>query len=399
MKSLKVIGTLEGHSEWGRPVAFSPDGAILARGSDDGTIKLWDMKSLKEIGILKGHSEYVWPVAFSPNGSTLASGSHDNTIKLWDVKSLKEVGILKGHSDGVESVAFSPDGSILASGSGDDTIKLWDVKSLKEIGTLEGHSLGVSSVVFSPDGAILASGGGDNTVKLWDVKSRKVIGTLEGHSGGVYSVAFSPDGNILASGSGDGTILLWDVKNFKERAKQSQPETEKALGYIKAVYEKDGKRYLDIDYVQWLTGKEAIKAAIEDKECIVDFEGEDVSKLLKELEEYDISMGFGKFGSCAPNGFYIRNQNPKIRTFEIDPNVSVFMQTLSHASDGNFNWNEQISISKLKDLINGTDRPDYLKPENNPYINPVYDNPYNRIPFHIEIMNGIVKKITEQYLP
>lgn len=67
-------------------------------------------------------------VTFSPDGSLLASGSSDNTIKLWDVKSRTNITTLKGHTSGVNSVAFSPDGSLLASGSSDDTILLWDMK-------------------------------------------------------------------------------------------------------------------------------------------------------------------------------------------------------------------------------------------------------------------------------
>jgi WD40 repeat protein len=69
-------------------------------------------------------------VAFSPDGRLLASGSRDKTIKLWEVASGSLVRTLTGHTDSVFSVAFSPDGRLLASGSDDNTIRLWDISDL-----------------------------------------------------------------------------------------------------------------------------------------------------------------------------------------------------------------------------------------------------------------------------
>jgi WD40 repeat protein len=192
-------------------VAFSPDGSLLASGSYE-NIKLWDVRSRTLMATFEGHSGLVESVAFSPDGSLLASGSLDNTIKLWDVKSRRNIATLEGHTSAVYSVSFSPDGSLLASGSYEN-IKLWDVKSRTNIATLEGHTDPVYSIAFSPDGSLLASGSDDHTIKLWDVKSRRNIATLEGHTSAVYSVSFSPDGSLLASGSDDHTIKLWDVKS------------------------------------------------------------------------------------------------------------------------------------------------------------------------------------------
>src|SRR6059058_438720 len=76
----------------------------------------------------KGHTNFVYSVAFSPNGEVLATGSFDNTIKLWDFKTGKEKFTLKGHTNAIYCVAFSPNGELLASASQDKTIRLWNVK-------------------------------------------------------------------------------------------------------------------------------------------------------------------------------------------------------------------------------------------------------------------------------
>ena len=192
-------------------VAFSPDGGQLASGSNDKTVKLWDVLSGECLKTFDQHQGGVLSVTFSPDGDQLASGSYDNAVKLWDVVSGKCLRTLDQHRHWVNSVAFSPDGGQLASGSDDNTVKLWDVSRGVCLKTFDQHQGGVSSVTFIPDGGQLASGSYDKTVKLWDVSSGACLKIFDQHTSFVMSVTFSPDGGQLASGSNDKTVKLWDV--------------------------------------------------------------------------------------------------------------------------------------------------------------------------------------------
>ncbi|MBV7334797.1 protein kinase [Chloroflexi bacterium TSY] len=205
--------TFEGHTGIVWSIAFSPDGETLASGSWDQTVRLWAVHSGQEVKTLPGHTHAVSSVAFSPDGETLASGSWDQTVRLWAVRSGQGLKTLLDHTDAVNSVAFSPDGGTLASGSWDQTVRLWAVRSGQGLKTLPGHTGAVNSVAFSPDGQTLASGSYDQTVRLWAVHSGQVLKTLPGHTGAVRSVTFSPDGQTLASGSWDQTVRLWHVRS------------------------------------------------------------------------------------------------------------------------------------------------------------------------------------------
>ncbi|OUL31549.1 hypothetical protein BV372_20125 [Nostoc sp. T09] len=226
--------TLQGHTGWIWAVTFSPDGKTLASCSHDSLIRLWDVQSidfeqsnpanLAEVDdsshlpvtclkTLRGHSRRAWTIAFSPDGQMLASGSDDQTIRLWNAHDGTCLAVLQGHTGGVTSVRFSPNGQILASSSEDSSIRLWSVDRGTILKTLQGHTRWVRAVAFNPDGQTLASGSDDRTVRLWEVKTGTCRQTLPGHTGWVTSLSFSPNGQTLASSSEDASVRLWSVQD------------------------------------------------------------------------------------------------------------------------------------------------------------------------------------------
>jgi serine/threonine protein kinase len=211
----ELYRTIPGYGSMIYAVTISPNGEVFASGSNDNTIKLWELqtgKKLRQFGRwFSGHSDSVWNLAFSPDGEILASASWDKTIKLWQVKTGKKICTLTSHHNGVNAIAFSPDGQLLASGSSDCTIKITQVNTTYEINTLIGHEDAVHSLAFSPDGQFLASASADCTIKIWQVETGREIHKLTGHKFFVNCLIFDSKGEILVSGSSDKTIKVWNA--------------------------------------------------------------------------------------------------------------------------------------------------------------------------------------------
>jgi WD40 repeat protein len=173
-------------------VAFSLTGAILAVGTFDGTIRLWDTTDPRHphpLGLpLPGPAD-TFSLAFSPTGATLAVGGYAGTIQLWDTTDPRHphpLGLpLAGPVGGVWSVAFSHDGRSLAAVGADGTTRLWDVTDLRHPDALgfpltgpvyaDGSPGPINAVAFSPGTATLAEGAIDGTVWLWNLNPRYAI--------------------------------------------------------------------------------------------------------------------------------------------------------------------------------------------------------------------------------
>ena len=214
----RELAVLEGHKGMVLSVGWSPDGARLLSGGDDGTLRLWEAASGRELAVLVGHKGQVWCVAWSPYGARLLSGGDDGTLRLWEVANGRELAMLEGHKGRMWCVGWSPDGDRLLSGGADGTLRLWEVASGRELAVLVGHKEAVLSLAWSPGGARLLSGGFDGTLRLWEATSGRELAMLVGHKGAVLSVAWSPEGARLLSGGDDGTLRLWEAASGRELA-------------------------------------------------------------------------------------------------------------------------------------------------------------------------------------
>lgn len=245
----RCTSTLAGHEDAILCMSFSPDGAKLATGSGDKTVRFWDLMTETPFRLKanNAHEGWVLCLAWSPDGRILASGGMDGYICLWDGQSGSLLGRLTGHRKWITQLAWEPlhlsvSGSRLASSSKDGTVKIWDTTRRACTVTLSQHTDAVTSVKWAGDGTIY-TGSRDRTIKMWESDGR-LKGQLTGHAHWINTLALSTDhvlrtgafgyqhaegqdlrevarerfettvktmnGERLVSGSDDFTLSLWD---------------------------------------------------------------------------------------------------------------------------------------------------------------------------------------------
>lgn len=286
----KKVIDLSGHSAPVKALVMTPDGRVLVSGSEDGTLRLWDLDSQQCMGVLVGHYGPVRCVAVTSDGKTAISGSEDKTIRIWNVQNGKQQQVLLGNLAEVQALAVSPDGRMLASGGSDSTVILWDLRTGQSKQTLVGLTRSVTCIdlsagelmvactdhaervirlrkltpdgrctykrirlveqrknaatAISPDHKLVAAGGRKN-ICLYDIASGLLVRKLKGHTDFAPGLKFSPDGRRLfsASASLDKTWRIWDVRTG-ECLKAVNGRAEGQIGLYAFAFLPDGKRFL-----------------------------------------------------------------------------------------------------------------------------------------------------------
>lgn len=234
-------GIFTGHTSFIWGVAWSPASTplTLASASQDGSVRLWDATMHTQTALLD--TGWAFCVDWSPDGKLLAVGTNNNGLQVWDVSEQKLMQTWESPTGTpIISLAWSPDGMIIASGELGGDINLWQATTGELLQTLTGYTNmrhDVNGLDWSPDGKILASANQDGKVRMWEAETFELTRTIVAHSVWARGLAFSPNGLLLASTGGDMRICLWDVATGQEYAEQHH----NSLPVWSASWSPDGK--------------------------------------------------------------------------------------------------------------------------------------------------------------
>ncbi|TIA91616.1 hypothetical protein E3P99_01022 [Wallemia hederae] len=225
--------TLKGHTKPVLDLDYDSNGIILASCSSDTSIKLWDaLGDYSNIKTLYGHDHSVSCVRFLSNNTTLVSSGRDQSIKFWDVSTGYCTRTINPHSDWIRTVLPSDDSTVLATASSDQTASIIDMSSGNTLGELRGHEHVIECVAWAPitsyphirqlisetntsgdntPNKYVATASRDKSIKIWDTTTYQCIHTLNGHDNWVKSILFHPAGTHLLSSSEDKSIKIWDL--------------------------------------------------------------------------------------------------------------------------------------------------------------------------------------------
>jgi WD40 repeat protein len=183
---------------------------LIASASEDGTIRFWNADSAKKTRVLSAGD--IRAIAYSPSGYLLAAGSYDSVISLWDIATGERIKEAEVGGGPIQDCTFTTDSKCLLLACADGTLRVWDVVTWCELVVLYGHNSLVSCCKAVPETSLAVSGSQDGTLRLWDLSSKTELHAFIGHTDAIWDCAVSASGKILASVGGDGNLCIWNIK-------------------------------------------------------------------------------------------------------------------------------------------------------------------------------------------
>lgn len=213
---------LEGHTDSVVQVAFSHDGAFVATGSYDGTVKIWAAPGGALVHSLEGPSKEVEWILWHPKGHAILAGSTDAMAWMWWAPTGKLMQIFAGHAQSVTCGCWGLGGKLICTGSEDRGVIVWNPRAgTPQQHVRQVHGSAVISICAHPEAPMVVTGSEDATAKVIQMETGKVVATLSGHLDSVESVGFNNPSTgallLLATASMDGKVFIWDGKTFDQR--------------------------------------------------------------------------------------------------------------------------------------------------------------------------------------
>jgi WD40 repeat protein len=202
-------------------ILFSPDGALMAQGGEDGSARLWNLRAGKLLPILRGSKLPVQRLAFSPDSKRLATAGSQATqqivgdVAIWDTTTGKRLTTLPGKPDvAVRALCFARSGQTLAVAAPNPAdrksgLQLWDVGTGKVRAQIA-MSGEPDSLLFSPDDALLIAGDADGALRAWNPQTGQTLATFA-PARQLTHPTYSPDGTRIAAVATNGYLQLWDA--------------------------------------------------------------------------------------------------------------------------------------------------------------------------------------------
>ncbi len=239
--SADLYQNLTGHHQYVFYVDFAKKDGLLASGSADQTVRLWNIHTGKQTFEMENNYDEIWgiPLEFTPDSRYLVIGAYEE-IKVLDLQDHNKVIATNfAHKRGVQSLSISPNQKYLVTAGVDGNLAVWTLPDLHFVSKVKAHSSEIWNVDISPDGKEILTGGEDSAAKIWSLPDLKLLSTIKYHKFPIEYVRYSHDGNKFLLASADSTVSVW--KRNGDYKKPQNVLTGHVGGVLVATFTLDGR--------------------------------------------------------------------------------------------------------------------------------------------------------------